>query len=372
LVREVDLLAADWLSFEETALYHPFQRFAWISAWQRHVGAERGIEPRIAVVRSGTDVACILPLGLRRSYGVRVLEWLGGEHADYQGGLFSPAFLAACDAKTFSAIWQECLSQIGEVGRVNLVKQTLRIGDFANPFAAFRHAESTALGHLTDLGSDFERYYAAKRSARSRTTDRRKRKSLASADPVEFRQAIEPEDLRATVSEILDRKNADLAARGAKSPFAAPGARAFLTELALSPHARNFVWIHRLDCGGEMVAGAYGLLGRDRYYYYLHCFADGPLARFTPGRLLMYDIMRTCASRGIVEFDFTIGDEDYKSDWCERTEPLFDHTTAVGILGAAPVPCIRAGRFAKRAIRRIPGARNALIGLRTSLFGSSA
>jgi hypothetical protein len=51
---------------------------------------------------------------------------------------------------------------------------------------------------------------------------------------------------------------------------------------------------------------------------------------------------------------------------------LFDHTRAVGILGAAPVPCIRAGRFAKRSIRRIPGARNALIGLRTSLFGSSA
>lgn len=118
-----------------------------------------------------------------------------------------------------------------------------------------------------------------------------------------------------------------------------------------------------------MMAGSYGFAGRDRYYYYLHCVTEGELARQTPGRMLMYELMRICIARGIRQFDFTIGDEDYKSDWCELSEPLFDNSIALGLVAAAPLTGIRAGRFAKRTLKRIPGARNALLGLRMSFFG---
>jgi CelD/BcsL family acetyltransferase involved in cellulose biosynthesis len=231
VTADIAALADDWRAFEETAAGHIFQSYVWVSTWQRHVGAARGIEPKIVVVRGGSQIQCLLPFGLRKSYGTRVLEWLGGEHADYQGGLFSPAFLSSQDHDAFREIWRRCLNAIGPIGRIDLIKQPRSFGNHPNPFLALTHADSVGLGHLTDLGADFDAYYAAKRGSRSRKTDRRKLKSLAAAGPLTFWQPQSLDEIRATMDLILEQKNRALARRGAKSPFVDPQVQAFLLEI---------------------------------------------------------------------------------------------------------------------------------------------
>src|SRR4051794_40272662 len=52
----------DWRGFEQIAHCTPFQTFDWLSAWQRHVGAAKGVTPAIVIARRGDQVLLLLPL----------------------------------------------------------------------------------------------------------------------------------------------------------------------------------------------------------------------------------------------------------------------------------------------------------------------
>jgi CelD/BcsL family acetyltransferase involved in cellulose biosynthesis len=78
------------------------------------------------------------------------------------------------------------------------------------------------------------------------------------------------------------------------------------------------------------------------------------LSRFGPGAAHLHELMRYAIERGCDAFDFTIGDEPYKRDWCDTELKLYDHIAAVtprGWLVAAPVML---ARRAKRAIKQSP------------------
>ena len=47
----------------------------------------------------------------------------------------------------------------------------------------------------------------------------------------------------------------------------------------------------------------------------------------------MHDLLRTAIERGCATFDFTIGDERYKQEWCDTKIVLFDHVAPVTVRG---------------------------------------
>jgi CelD/BcsL family acetyltransferase involved in cellulose biosynthesis len=46
--------------------------------------------------------------------------------------------------------------------------------------------------------------------------------------------------------------------------------------------------------------------------------------RYGPGAAHLMEIMARAIERGCTIFDFTIGDEPYKRDWCEERQALYD------------------------------------------------
>ncbi len=76
----------------------------------------------------------------------------------------------------------------------------------------------------------------------------------------------------------------------------------------------------RLDVGPTLAAANYGLIFRGRYYHVLASYDDGPVSRFGPGAAHLHDLMRYAIEHGCNEFDFTIGDEPYKHDWCDTED----------------------------------------------------
>jgi CelD/BcsL family acetyltransferase involved in cellulose biosynthesis len=71
----------------------------------------------------------------------------------------------------------------------------------------------------------------------------------------------------------------------------------------------------------------------------------------------MYQLMQWCIARGIDVFDFTIGDEDFKEQWCEATLPLLDSVAALNPGGAPLALALRSGKAAKRVIKTSPTLR---------------
>jgi CelD/BcsL family acetyltransferase involved in cellulose biosynthesis len=64
--------------------------------------------------------------------------------------------------------------------------------------------------------------------------------------------------------------------------------------------------------------------------------------------------MRRAIERGLTYFDFTIGDEPYKRDWCDREVTLYDHLAAASLRAAPVVLALSAFRSGKRLVKQTP------------------
>ena len=80
-------------------------------------------------------------------------------------------------------------------------------------------------------------------------------------------------------------------------------------------------------------AANFGLTFRGRYYYILAGYDDGELARFGPGAIQLMDVMRYATEHGCKLFDFTIGDEPYKREWCDIEIGLCDYVAPASLRG---------------------------------------
>ncbi len=349
---------AEWRDFGRRALGHVFQEYDYLAPWMARVGAERKVSPRIVIGRDGAgETLFLLPFGLRHVMGIRVIEWLGGEHADYHGGLYAPDWLAglAADPVAFAAFPDIVMRALrGSVDLVHLQRQPERLGGWLNPFASWHARPYPAQSHLTRIGKDWDAYYRAKRNSSSRRHDRGKWQKMEALGPVRFIDADEPRETLRVLAAMYEQKSRSLAGRGAQDFFRSPAVRDFYAAIALKPWPRGPSHVSAIECDGRIVATNWGLVRNNRYYYVMTSYADGPVAAFSPGRALMYHLMRWCMERGIDEFDFTIGDEDFKTQWCEEQATLHDSLAALTVRGAAAAAATHALKAVKRTVKRNP------------------
>ena len=85
----------------------------------------------------------------------------------------------------------------------------------------------------------------------------------------------------------------------------------------------------------------------------LASYGDGEMSRFGPGAAHLRDLMQYAIGRGFRIFDFTVGDEPYKREWCGESL-LYDHIAGASARGMWSRPCCgRRGRSSAR-IKRNP------------------
>jgi CelD/BcsL family acetyltransferase involved in cellulose biosynthesis len=136
--------------------------------------------------------------------------------------------------------------------------------------------------------------------------------------------------------------------------FAKPGHAEFYRALATDPATKPLVHVSRLDVGAAAAAINLGLTYRGCYYHLLASYDDGELSRFGPGAAHLHELLHQAIDRGFKVFDFTIGDERYKRDWCDTELKLYDYIGAATWRGALiAVPMLAAQRL-KRQIKQTP------------------
>ncbi|MGZ6254167.1 MAG: GNAT family N-acetyltransferase [Candidatus Binataceae bacterium] len=377
-VREISLsvhsdLAAieqEWRRFEETADCTPFQTFDWLSAWQRHVGALNGMTPAIAIARRGGDIVMLLPLAVQRRGFTRRLTFLGDDLCDYNAPLLAPDF-AALAPDGFARLWRDVCKLIQATpalrhDTVLLEKMPRKVGAQQNPMHALNVFLNPSGAYETALPADWEQFYAAKRSSSTRRRDRTKLKRLGELGPVHFVNPDASAELALTLDVLIQQKSKAFARMGVPNLFARPGYVAFYRELATSPRFRPLVHLSRLDVGATWAALNLGLTFRDCYFHILASYDDGEVSRFGPGAAHLRELLRYAIGRGLKRFDFTIGDEPYKRDWCDTEQQLFDHSASATLRGWPATALSLGWRRAKRVIKQTAPVWNAVVRLRAA------
>lgn len=345
----------EWRAFERVADGTPFQSFDWVSTWQSHVGERNGVVPAIVTGRdSQGQLLCLLPFGIEPGALGRRLTWLGSALCDYNGPLLAPDFGQQVDEARFKDMWAAICRRLQGDRRfrfdaVYFDKMQKVVGAQANPFIALGVVPHADGAHLTSLGSNWESFYAEKRSSTSRRNDRGKAKKLAEFGEIRFVTAAGGE-LGTTLDTLMQQKSTSLNAMGATDIFALPGYREFYHALS---QLQGFVHISRLDVGAKTAAANLGLLFNGSYYHLLASY-DDEWYRFSPGGAHIRHVMQYAIQQKCRTFDFTLGDETYKLEWCNNRIVLYDHIAPATLLGSILAAKLYVIGRAKHVIKRNP------------------
>lgn len=352
---DIEPLKAVWQALERSSDCTPFQTYAWLSAWQRHIGTKQGVKPSIVVGWDSEGGALfILPLGIEAGLLCKKLAWLGGDLCDYQGPLLSRDFPRHVSATQFPGLWADIRDILPTHHIVQLSRMPERIGQQANPFMVLggmrTHASSA---HMTRLKGDWDSYYSEKRSSGSKKRDKQKRRKTEELGTVAFVTPQTDEERLRSLDVLMEQKSATFARMGVANLFDRPGYRDFYRDLATDPEARDLVHVSHLAVGDTIAAANWGLSFGGRYSYILASYDENAEAsRFGPGMIQLMELMAHATGTGHTEFDFTIGDEAYKEQWCEVEIALFDYVepnTLMGWAGFGPrVVYLEAKRFIKQ------------------------
>lgn len=362
LAIHYDLAGAEpaWRELQANGECTVFQTFEWLSTWQRHVGVLNDVLPCIVVARDASGrTVLILPLAIHKVGVARELTWFGSDLCDYNAPLLAKDLAAGPEATTFASLWKRIIENLQADPRsrhdlIRLEKMPPLVGAARNPMLALPAHLNPSGSYITPLGNNWDEFYKAKRSSATRRRDRSKRNRLSESGEVKLVSAESGEDARATLATLVEQKSATFAKHGISNLFVRPGYVDFYRAIAGDPAMHEMVHISRLEVGPETAATNLGLVFAGRYYHVLASYTGGPLGHWGPGAAHLNDLLSYAIGRGLTAFDFTIGDERYKRDWCDDVQPLYDHVAVTSWRGALVAgPAMLQARI-KRTIKQTP------------------
>jgi CelD/BcsL family acetyltransferase involved in cellulose biosynthesis len=356
---DLDAVEAEWRRFEQSADCTVFQAFDWLALWYRHIGRRLDVTPAIVVGRRADgEPLFLIPLAVVPGIARRLI-FLGCDLCDYNAPLLAPQFSGSAAPGQFRDLWREICGLLQRRPQhrhdiIELTKMPETIGAQANPFAALDVELNPSGAHLARLSGSWDEFYRAKRSSETRRRDRTKLKRLSEFGEVRMVTPDQPDDIARTLQTLVEQKSKSFARMGVANIFARPGCLEFFFDLATNPQTRSLVHVSRLEVGSIWAAVNLGLTDRDCYYHVLASYDEGEVSRFGPGAAHLRDLMCRAIEQGFRRFDFTIGDERYKSEWADTTLNLYDHVSGVTARGWPLARLARTRRQLKRTINQNP------------------
>jgi CelD/BcsL family acetyltransferase involved in cellulose biosynthesis len=207
------------------------------------------------------------------------------------------------------------------------------------PTAAARQLRAAPTIDLSRFGSwdEVEAWIRTKRSNLVKNAARLARKAERELGALTFTAADPDEE---AFEQLLGWKRAHYQRTGVGDPLAVPANAELMRSLFRSGTLEH----SSLRADGRLLAGIALVRQAGRVYYWLPSY-DTELAALTPGNLTLLRSIRHAYDSGEREYDFMIGDEDYK--WFFATD-----VRVVGPVGTMPV-VRRARRLVGTARRRL-------------------
>ena len=366
LYDDLEYVKPLWQDFEKTAALTPFQTTAWQYQWYAHIGTLAKVKPFVVVACDNVGPLFLMSLQIEQGV-LRKLTWLGSDLNDYNCPIIADDFTARSSGFSMPDVWRQILEFVDQQPSLQydyarLEKMPEQICGQANPMLTLNCNLNASHSYRTPMLGGWEAFYDSKRSKKNRSKDRYRRKKLSELGEVTSLRPNDSEGIRKIVDKLMEQKGLRFAQMGVANLFDKPGHAQFYR--AIAEHERGLVDVSQLNVGDIVAATNLGLTFRNAYYYVLTSYELGPISAQGPGTAHMQDTMKLFCEKGYNAFDFTIGDEPYKMEWCEGKNPLYDHLEAATTKGWAALAYWSAFRSTKRYIKQTPALWNTYSKLR--------
>ena len=339
---------------QQGAVCSRYQHYSWMSRWWDHIGSTTQAVPHVAVLRNDTGKpALMLPLVRKRFGPIHVGFFMGGKHTNFNLPLWRPELLKD------SSINQLLDGFRGSEPRIDLLvllNQPATWRGVANPMLQLPHMASPAQAHGGVLQSDFEELLKQRMGSGSRKKLRQKERQLASAvGPVSYLRARTPAEIDRVLEAFFTQKAARMRELGISNAFDGAGVKEFTAAAAReidSDTGEPIVELYAALAGDAIIATFGGIVAHGRFSGMFNSIAGAEFRDYSPGELLLANVVRMACERGCNRFDLGIGDAAYKQVYCKDVEPLYDSVISISAAGQAIAPIWRAGLAMKSRIKK--------------------
>ena len=366
---------AIWRHLETSGVATAFQRFDWLRAWQRHIGARQDAEPRIVSVTQENKPVLVLPLGLFHENGIRVLRFLGGTHSNYNLGVFDRDFMIRADRSTMRQLMSEMIDAVGRIDVLELRNQPDTWMGLRNPLSLLPHQSAASNAYATQLQPDFEAFMKAHRGSKGRKKLRWQERAFDKVGGYTFKRVETAEEGHRVLAAFAEQKAMRFKAQGIHNVFADPGVMDFLHDLvsqSATQTDRPALEFFYLSAGGKIRATFAGSESGQRFSGFFNSISTDDLTRLSPGELLLTRVLQCICERDLAMFDLGCGEARYKSAWCDRQESLFDLLRGLTLAGKTAVAVKRTKLAAKRQIKQNERLWAVAKQMRQAMFGENS
>mgnify|MGYP006098319815 FL=1 len=346
-----------WKTLENNGHSNVFQKCNWVQNWYKTVGEPiHKVQLFIVSISYENKVEAILPLGILKKSGIKKLQWLGGIHSDYMGpiiGSSSDIFLT-----NFETIWNETLSSLPGFDLLYLDKQIPNIGSHVNPFFHLKDSKKITNAHQARFMNSWE-HYKDGISKKVLADTARQRKRLSKLGNLNFVVVSNEEENNLFLEKLFLFKRMRYKEMGVEDVLNKKEHRDFYLNMPSQISQSAKVHCSALKLNEEIIAIHWGAVDEKTFYYLMPAFCGGKWSKYSPGKILLEDLMLSCHHSDLKVFDFTSGDESYKKIWAKDSFPMHLTLRSYSLKGSAYIKFLNlkqwSGQFdlLKRVLKKL-------------------
>lgn len=237
---------------------------------------------------------------------MRVLKFPDFGFSDYNAPVVFPP-VANWDGRTFRAIWRGVRKLLPAFDILMLEKIPEYVGDITNPFIFLRTTSDRFTGYAAGLSGGWEQFSSKLPTRHSWRTRRFQELGVRS-----FELAKTSEQYDVFIEALLRQK------RERYPMFATlPDEVAYFRMARRLVYPAGPVCLFALRINDTIVATAFCLLRENWIIGHVFSHERGSWQTYSPGHLLTNMVCEWCFANQVETFDFGIGDEPYKKDYCD-------------------------------------------------------
>jgi len=299
-----------WIELEANSHITPFQSYNWLSNWHNTAGKKYALF--ITCIILDGRIEAIFPFGMNGKKIIKKLEWLGGSHADYMSPILRSDNNSVID--NFDQLWSETLDTLPQFDVFYLAKQTPKLGNKDNPFVSIYPSIESMRSYQSVFGSEWN-VFKNGISKKVLADSSRQRKRLSQLGELKFNMLNPNEDYVNFLDCMFSFKQQRYKQMGVKDFLEKKENREFYINLPVIISSTAKINCSTLTLNNEVIALHWGVTDGDTFFYLMPAYNIMKWSKFSPGKLLLEDLLKWCNNNQFSSFDFTGGEEAYKKIW---------------------------------------------------------
>ena len=350
---------AVWASLSHELSKTVYQTPEFLNSWLEIIGTGEGVNPIFISIKDQEDGQLLLPLGIKKAAGLKIAQFFGGKHANFNMPIFNDGALKWSDKQIKTAMVKA--GNMAGIDIFSLVNQPINWYGIVNPLAQLRSQPSPSYGYSLVLQKNPDELISARLSKDGRKKLRHKEKSVAKLGDIQFVEALDADQHNNMLQAYFSQKSVQFKAKGIKDPFNDENVRKWFSNLSC-------LRLFGLELNGKYLAiWGIGIQGQHVSGMFTSYDTTSDAARSSPGEVLLVWLIRKLCLDGYSSVDFGVGEARYKDIWCDKTVELVDAYVDVSLMGIIPAFILRLKGRVKRWVKQSTFVLNTIRTLKSKL-----